>query len=1129
MIKLDGTRPVLEHAGRWLRRVAVVGTVAGVAAGLLVLLVLAALLPPAWLTSPRSPLPMVVLVLGLVMIGLAGQRVGAQLRHLRSERLAPEIEGASGLLPGELLGGLELERVGRGESQALADEQRRRVHEAVHGRPVRGLAPQSWSVLMRAARRGSAALGVAIVAFGFVAGSQPHRMTGAARVLAAPWLVTFPPPPPAILLSPGDTQVMRGATLLVQVRAPAREVVTLTWQAEGEPPRSINVRVDEQTSEAEGELGPFESRSRYWAEDAAGTSSDTFTVQPRDPLLLTSLDVDIEYASHVGRASERWSRPLPPLTVPRGTLLRLSGSANYALQAVSLVDDQGVKHALNVDGKSFRGDLMPRVSSSYRWQFVAGERAPGVQLPEPLSITVLSDAVPVVQITFPAADTTLGPDMRLPLVVDARDDHGLQGVELVSWRVSSLGARGDAVRETISQPRGAQTRVIVRPVLNLAGRDLLPGDTILYFARARDTNRANRAGVSDTFRVRLPTLVEMRRQAAEQADDLVAESRQLSAAAKALGRMAREAERSMERTEAPGRPSRENGGETPSSFGATEDSRRVLDQARELQEGVSNLEQRIQQMREELARSGLNDLGLQRKLEELQALYEEILQSGLRERIEELQRALSELDSDRIQAALERMSSEMRDLQDQIKQSLALMERVAMEQGLESAREQSEDLARQQRSLADREPDGEGWADEESRLADEAAQLQAELEKLAERLEGSDESEAAAATRDAAARISDAEQAMHGAAESASEAQAAAGEQASSQRQRARDSAAAQAQTAESSMQQASEGLQSATDSLAEDWRSEVLEAVGRATRETLDLAREQADQTTRLSEAEAGQSPDVRGRQASVRQGLENLVQSLSEAGQKTALLDRRTGPMAARAAEQMDEILQSLSTSGSARSQVELSEEITETLNDLAGRLMASRRAIQESQSATGMEEALEQLARMSQAQGGLNQETNRLMLLGLSGQQMASQLQRLAAEQRAIGNQLEELGAGSEDLDALGRLEEMAEEARDISDRLGQGQLDRETISRQERMFRRLLDAGQTLEKDEEDPNRRESETGRDHGRPDVDDVDPGLLTGPRFQYPSEEELRSVPPAYRGMILDYFDRLNSEAVRP
>ena len=179
--------------------------------------------------------------------------------------------------------------------------------------------------------------------------------------------------------------------------------------------------------------------------------------------------------------------------------------------------------------------------------------------------------------------------------------------------------------------------------------------------------------------------------------------------------------------------------------------------------------------------------------------------------------------------------------------------------------------------------------------------------------------------------------------------------------------------------------------------------------------------------------------------------------------------------------------------------------------------------------MEEALEQLAQMSQAQGGLNQETNSLMLLGQSGRQMASQLQQLAAQQRAIGDQLEELGSGGQDLDALGRLEEMAEEAHDISDRLSQGQLDRETLSRQERMFKRLLDAGQSLEKDEEDPNRRESETGGAQGRPDIEALDPALLTGPRFQYPNEEQLRSVAPAYRGMILDYFDRLNSEEEQP
>jgi hypothetical protein len=108
------------------------------------------------------------------------------------------------------------------------------------------------------------------------------------------------------------------------------------------------------------------------------------------------------------------------------------------------------------------------------------------------------------------------------------------------------------------------------------------------------------------------------------------------------------------------------------------------------------------------------------------------------------------------------------------------------------------------------------------------------------------------------------------------------------------------------------------------------------------------------------------------------------------------------------------------------------------------------------------------------------------------------------------------------------ELAQEARELSRTLEQGRLNPETVERQQRLFRRMLDAGRSLEGEERDEEKeRQSEDAKpgDLARPGA--VDPRLLRGPEFPLPSWEELQRLSPDDRRRVLDYFRRL-AEAPR-
>ena len=299
------------------------------------------------------------------------------------------------------------------------------------------------------------------------------------------------------------------------------------------------------------------------------------------------------------------------------------------------------------------------------------------------------------------------------------------------------------------------------------------------------------------------------------------------------------------------------------------------------------------------------------------------------------------------------------------------------------------------------------------------------------------------------------------------------------------------------------------------------MQAVSRATAEALELAKEQERVVERLR---SGERPEeLSGQQAAVREGLDNLSQSLAEAGRKTALMDRRAGPAAARAGSEMDAIGESLSGGAARKSEaMQQGEAAMEALGDLAGSLMASRREMEEASSATGMEEALERLAGMGKQQAGLNSESGELFMFMQGGQSIEDRLGSLAARQEAVSEELRDLAGDPAARDLGARPAELASEADAIARRLAAGTLDRETLARQEQLFRQLLDAGRSLEKDERDANRREATTAR----PRVSLVPDGEAVqeaGPRYPYPDEGQMEGLTASQRRLVYEYFDRLN------
>jgi hypothetical protein len=201
----------------------------------------------------------------------------------------------------------------------------------------------------------------------------------------------------------------------------------------------------------------------------------------------------------------------------------------------------------------------------------------------------------------------------------------------------------------------------------------------------------------------------------------------------------------------------------------------------------------------------------------------------------------------------------------------------------------------------------------------------------------------------------------------------------------------------------------------------------------------------------------------------------------------------------------------------------DAADALNRAAASLARDREKANSSNSATGFAEMMQQLQDAAKKQGSINAQAQGLMP-GM-GQPMSSQMQgtarALAREQRQVAQQLDEVG------DAVGgdRAAQLAKEAKALAEALEGGRLDATTVARQQQLFRRLLDAGRSLQKEErEDTNKREATTAKGGNELKPDNASANGRATLKFREPTWDELRGLTADQRRAILEYFKRINA-----
>jgi hypothetical protein len=897
----------------------------------------------------------------------------------------------------------------------------------------------------------------------------------------------------------------------------------------------------------------------------------TGQVAVRRPPLLAQLSARVEPPAYTGLPATEVER-LPALSeVPAGSRVTLTGRAGHDLAAAWLALSGGDSLAMKVDRTSAKASLVVATDIS----FTVGLRDGfGLQTRDPLEyrLGALADQPPGVLLTRPGDDGRLPLDGKISLLVEAGDDFGLRRLDLIAgpggaaagapvafgprakgeWQVVHTAAGDLRMRAQVLDGTGLPLRATVALDIEAGAMDLVPGDVLEILVEARD-NRApgeGQATRSTVLRLALPSASSV---LAAQADSARASRDQLEDAR----------ERSRRLDDDLQRLTRELLKNPVTDWARQQEIEAALTRQQAMQKELARVAEELRRRMEELARGGLTSESQMERSEQLADLLTPPTSEPLEDLLKRLEAADGKLAPDDVARAMEEVTQAQKDLARRLDAALAVMKRMAEEQNLEGMTALLEDLMRKQQELADLSREMEksppsDRAEANAEIARRQEALARELDELRSKLE---QALAQNGEEKDGGNESEPGEKSPSAPPSESPSSKSASKSSSAQEKALREALdKLKKQQSEGSMDKASRALQQMDPKEAARMQQQALRDLGSlysvlvASQQAMQsaLKMEQVSSLRGLAAdllALSGRQEELGTRIPAQLQDVRNVELTRQQHRlQKAAVgtrerlseLTREAPNRILKLLEKLDGLIEEMG--GGVRA---LDEGRAAAARESAGRSLAECNRIvigllTEAQMSSsgggggggGQQSASEQLQELARQQAQLNGATEELRQMladrGIS-QSARAQMQRLGQEQARLG---QELGRIAEDerkrpegdgARLLGDVGELGRQMERVGGDLGDGQVDQETLQRQDRILGRLLDARNSV-RERNYSARRESRAatrtfGPQSGRTGSGEGEAGPDERQRYR-----RLEDAPLEYRELVRRYFSAIDS-----
>lgn len=951
----------------------------------------------------------------------------------------------------------------------------------------------------------------------------------------------FARPAPFVLhVDPGNTELSRGETLEISVRPVGRDIppnALLEFRRQDE--ELVEQSRMEMSSDSlfEHTLPNLRADTRYRI-IAGNVFTEWYSVSITERPLIRRVQVSVSPPGYTGLSSET-------LTEGVGNVLGLPGSrVQLELATSGTTIDSAIVRIRWMDG---RNKVVPIRMDGEAGQALFPVRDDGVysihlmdvngrsnRNPIEYTIGTLEDAPPHIS-RIGELDETLSDESRRDVRFRITDDYGFSSASLywkiVERREGNPDAEFRRVSVPISSVRNLDQEITVNWLLSTSNGALQRGDVVSFFGEVRDNDAVNgfKTARTPVFTLRYPSLGEQYDRLEETQDQAEESLDELEDDSEELRDRFEELRDEIRRDPDPN----------------WEDERQLqhlLEQHESVQQQAQSLTDQMQDLLQQMEEGQLVTEETMQLYDAMQQVMDELNSPELREALEMLREAMEQMDMQQMIQSLEDIEFNEEEFRQRIERAMNLFEQLRTAQKLDEAARRAEDLAERERDLQESteqlQRDSESGerntseqAEERSRLtqeqqsaSEEMTDLQEMMEELLEQMQSQQ-----SAPQDQAQELQEQLE------------QQDLSEQMQQNAQQLEQNQLSPAQEGQNQMEQQlrqmSEQMQSMSQQMMSGRQQASISGLRRILDDVLTLSYEQENLGNETQELPS-RSPALRPiaqQQVELATGLSTVADSLQSLAQTVPQLGAAFGNITRDALREMQQATEQLADQNSGPAAGHQKTAMTH-LNELA--LMISELLDQMqngSGSGTGMsmQQMMQQMQQMGQQQQGLNQMMQQ-MLNDMAGERLTQseqeRMRQAAAQQEAIRQQLQEMlreGGGNLDSQTRSALQRAEEEMREAARQMRNGNLDRETLPRQQNILHRLLQAQDAINRRGRE-ERREGQTGEDTGSPDrPDQLDTEESPTERIRRDLIRALeRGYAPDYENLIRRYFEQLQQRA---
>lgn len=963
----------------------------------------------------------------------------------------------------------------------------------------------------------------------------------------------LPPAPFSLQLEPDEQTKLRGERAVVSV------------QAKGVPPATVTLYVREEQqdnfdaytlrADTSGQfrytIGAVKKSLEIYAESpwiSSQVQTERGKITVIDRPAIRSLSGRLVYPAYTRLNARPIDEQSADVSALAGSVVELNVMSNKDLKSVEIAVVSGV--ALPADtslktsgkpsdtifipmalsGRQASGKFTVKRSGEY---FIRLQDANGQTNADPIhyKIIAMSDGAPTISLLEPTGDVQVSENARLPMTIAIADDYGFSSLKLHYRLAESRYALPAKNFSAINIPLSSSDIALEIPYLwDLTAADISPGDRFEFYVEVTDNDRITgpKSARTGTLSVRLPSLDEVLKEADKTQDKAI----------KDLEKVAKQAEDIRKEMEEVNRELRKNQAAEWKDKKKLEDA---LKKQADLQKKVEEASKQLEETAEKLRENNALSQETMQKYMELQKLLKEVDSKELRQAMEQMQKAMQQMTQEQMQQAMKNFQFNEEQFKKNLERTINLLKRLQAEQKVDALTKRAEELSQKQDELSKQtENANPNNKDQRKELSEKQDALKNDMKDMSQELKDLENLMKEIGKNMPMDELQKAKDEL-------------AEQQTSNEMQEAQEEmekgdmnkSQEKQQSASQKMKNFAKQMKKMKKEMKKNMNREALRQMQKSINDLTELSKRQEDlrQKSQDMDPNSNQFTKNSQEQQQLREQMQNVANQMMQLAQKSFSV---TPQMAKEMGDALQKMEQASEQLGQRNPQAAASSQ-GEAMGSMNRSIMSMQEAMSKMQGdgppgggqgendgesdnpggqkpggSGGFMQRLQQLAGQQQ---GINQSMNQLGNQGQLSSQQQAELGRIANEQGRAQKALQELAKEQTDKSgnkkALGDLNKLAEDMKEIVSDLQSGNITPETRRRQERILSRLLDASRSMnERDYE--NRRESRAGVDAPRKSPGALD--LSTQEGKTRALQEILRSIKQGYTKdyeiLIRQYFE---------